>query len=190
MGFDYAWNSINELVDSAVSADVAQSLEKVILRTPGVIKIHQLRTRLMGHDIFIDVHVLVSPFISVSEGHYIAQQVHRQLMKKMSRVKDVTVHIDSEDDEENCPSLALPSRSLLETKFFNPLKNDCPALNSWALHYLDGKLTVDLFIDKKNDSKDKLINAINTYQEGSSIHTIRVYEIIDEITLAKKRQEK
>ncbi|MBA2656549.1 MAG: cation transporter [Tatlockia sp.] len=146
MGIDYGWNSVKELVDTAVEPAKLKQIEDLIKAVNGVDKIHQLRSRSMGSDIFIDVHIIVSPFISVSEGHYIAQHVHRTLTSKLSAVKDVTVHVDPEDDEICCPSLNLPNRQTLQNTLLLPWQSDFTELCDWKLHYLDGKLLIDLYL--------------------------------------------
>ena len=98
----------------------------------------------MGNDIYIDVHILVAPFISVSEGHYIAQHVDRVLLSQFPAVKDVTVHVDPEDDELNCPSLDLPNRQILQEKLLLAWQKDYPTLQNWTLHYIDGEILIDL----------------------------------------------
>lgn len=144
MGWDYGWNSVMELIDTAIDAGQLQQIEAIIQQVDGVEKIHQLRSRSMGGDIFIDVHILVAPRISVSEGHYIAQHVHDALIRKVEKVKDVTVHVDPEDDELNCPSMHLPSRKSLEADLIAPLRQQFPALEFWNMHYEDGRLAIDL----------------------------------------------
>lgn len=148
MGIRYGWDSIRELVDTGVPAAKISQIEQTIREVPGVERIHQLRNRMMGKDIFIDVHVLVSPYISVSEGHYIAQRVHQTLMKKIEFVKDVTVHIDPEDDEIVSPSLHLPSRRHLEQTLLTALASDFSQVKTWVLHYLDGKIHLDILVDQ------------------------------------------
>ncbi len=145
MGISYGWRSIKELVDTAADQAQLEQIQTIIEKIAGVKKIHQLRTRSMGGDIYIDVHVLVSPFISVSEGHFIAQIVHHELLKAMPEVKDVTVHIDPEDDEVSTPSLHLPNRQKLEAELLSSWKMNYPEIESWTIHYLDGKIMIDLF---------------------------------------------
>jgi cation diffusion facilitator family transporter len=144
MGVTYGWNSVKELVDTAVEPAMLSQIETIIKSVDGVQKVHQLRSRSMGGDIFIDVHIIVSPFISVSEGHYIAQHVHRALVNQLEAVKDVTVHVDPEDDEISCPSLHLPTRKTMEEDLLSAWQRDFPGLSDWTLHYLDGKLVIDL----------------------------------------------
>ena len=144
MGWDYAWNSVKELVDTAVHPELLSEIERVIKTVDGVEKIHQLRSRSMGGDVLIDVHVLVSPKISVSEGHYIAQHVHQTLLNQIESIKDVTVHIDPEDDEISSPSMHLPSRAILRNFLLKQVHIDFPQILFWNLHYLDGKIIIDI----------------------------------------------
>ena len=188
MGLNYGWSSVKELVDSAVAPDITQEIERVIISTDGVRRIHQLRSRMMGNDIFIDVHVLVSPFLSVSEGHFIAQQVHKQLLKQVPKIKDVTVHVDPEDDETSAPCLHLPTRPLLEKKYIQPWCQEHPEIKSWILHYLDGQMTLDLCLDKSFSAWSALRLTIEkSFQNNTEIRKVRLFQKQDEITLAKDK---
>lgn len=144
MAWEYGLNSVKELVDTAVDPATLVEIKATIKNLPGVQKVHQLRSRMMGADVFIDVHILVSPYISVSEGHYIAQHVHYHLIRLFAAIKDVTVHVDAEDDEMGCPSMHLPSRSQLESNWLRPWQIRFPMIDSWVLHFLEGKIEVDL----------------------------------------------
>ncbi len=186
MGWSYGWNSVKELVDTAVEGDVMITLEHIILEVPGVQKIHQLRTRLMGRDIFVDVHILVSPYISVSEGHYIAQHVHQALLNNLNGVKDVTVHVDPEDDETSCPSLHLPSRTTVEQGILQQWRRDYPEIKHWIFHYLDGALAIDLICNQKFTQWAGLQKRIEKDLEPQhTITLVRLFNEQGEISLAK-----
>lgn len=144
MGVEYGWEAVKALIDTAIAFEKLEKIRKTIEAVPGVKKIHQLRSRMMGSDIFIDVHILVSPKISVSEGHYIAQHVHQELKQQVTQVKDVTVHVDPEDDEIVMPSFDLPSRSQLEKNLLIDWKVKFPFIQEWMLHYLNGAVVIDL----------------------------------------------
>lgn len=153
MGGELAWSSICELVDTGVKPETLGKISTTISQTAGVRAIHQLRTRSMGGAIFVDVHVLVDPNLSVSEGHYIAELVHQNLEKGIDNVKDVTVHVDSEDDATVCDSLMLPHREDL----FKILKKHSnfqwdEYSSQIVLHYREGKIFLDLYVemDQKN----------------------------------------
>ena len=93
-------DSLKELIDTAVDENTTTSIRNFIKAIPGVISIHELRTRLHANMIILDVHIQVNPKISVSEGHYIAAQIKARLIKQITNVQDVMVHIDPEDDEK------------------------------------------------------------------------------------------
>lgn len=176
MGVNYGWNSVKELIDTAIDPLVLREIEAFIQQIDGVKKMHQLRSRSMGGDIIIDVHVLVNPFISVSEGHFIAQHVHHLLRKKLPKVKDVTVHIDPEDDEISCPSIHLPNRKQLEKELLLKWKMAFPELTHWSLHYLDGQLLIDLFFDSPIVHTQELFNQIKLDLVGiTTVKEVRLY---------------
>lgn len=186
MGWNYGWNSVRELVDTAVEPQLISIIEQIILDVHGVQKIHQLRSRMMGPDIFIDVHILVSPFMSVSEGHFIAQHVHHALINKLEHVKDVTVHVDPEDDELSCPSLNLPSRKTLEQTLLQSWRSAYPLIQSWVLHYLDGELIIDLICDETFDQWQSLIDHVQTSLPlQPQIMSVRLYAQHHRVTVTK-----
>lgn len=163
-GIKMIWQSFNELMDSAVDTETLQKIRDTITQVSGVQDIHQLRTRLHGGRIFVDVHILVNPKISVSEGHYISDQVYKALNQRIDYISDITVHIDPEDDEAIMPSLNSPDRNTLETALNTawatlPCHQDITRL---LIHYLDGKIQVEVFIPKQalgNQTAEALIMA-------------------------------
>lgn len=153
MGAELAWTSICELVDTGVSPELLENIGNIIAKTTGVEAIHQLRTRSMAGAVFVDVHVLVNPQLSVSEGHYIAEQVYKNLLEKIEQVKDVTVHVDSEDDTTVSQSLDLPARAELLTLLSQ--HSDFP-WNSHSsqimIHYIQGKIYLDMYTEIKPEN--------------------------------------
>jgi hypothetical protein len=135
----------------------------------------------MGNDIYIDVHVMVNPFISVSEGHYIAQNVHHRLMHNHPEIKDVTVHIDPEDDEETTAASEinpLPSRKMLEGTWLNTWQKEFPEITCWNVHYLENAITLDLFLADHFKRWDTLYTKTNhDIAQASHLTNIRYYHI-------------
>ena len=178
MGWDYGWNSVKELVDTAVEPELLAQIEQVIQSIDGVQKIHQLRSRFMGNDVLIDVHILVSPKISVSEGHYIAQHVHRALVAQIDSVQDVIVHVDPEDDEVCSPSLHLPSRKVIQEQLLNEVHIDFPQILFWNLHYLDGKISIDIACTEDFSQWQELHNrTILALKLQADIEEIRLFSL-------------
>jgi cation diffusion facilitator family transporter len=146
IAWDFGWHSIRELVDTVANVEESEKIKHFIKKIPGVKAIHQFRMRSIAGAIFCDVHVLVDPSLSVSEGHYIGQEVESHLTNKFPDISDVTVHIDTEDDEITNLSQHLPARSLLQPRLEQAWQNLIPkiAINTAALHYQNGKITIEL----------------------------------------------
>jgi len=149
VGWDITWRSLRELVDTALAPEKVQEIKNVILSVNGVKAVHSLRTRSVGSNALVDVHILVvNSRISVSEGHQISERVMRQLISEVEDVTDVTVHIDPEDDELNAPCGHLPLRGEVEaalSKLFEDNKY-YKQVSQIELHYLDGKVFVVLIL--------------------------------------------
>ncbi len=146
IGWDLAWQSVHELVDTALDPERVEVIRKEILSVGGVRELHMLRTRMMGGDALVDVHVIVDPKLSVSEGHYIGEKVRKRLIDEVEEVSDVMVHVDPEDDEKMKPSLGLPTRSWVRSQLEQRWQ-DLPMakkIERISLHYLDGKLDIEL----------------------------------------------
>lgn len=182
MGWDYGWNSIKELIDTAVEPELIEKIESIINSIDGIERIHQLRSRYMGGDVLIDVHILVAPKISVSEGHYISQQVQQALVNGIESVKDVIVHVDPEDDEIFCPSLDLPSRKRIEREFLMDMSQCFPEVSFFNLHYLEGSLYIDVFCKQSFTRWEELNSYIQDKLASKTlVRTIRLFCLESEI---------
>jgi cation diffusion facilitator family transporter len=93
MGWIFGWSAFHDLMDrSADSAEVAELL-KTLRNTPGVIDVHDLRTRKMGDLISVDAHLEVDASISVEAWHDIAVEARRRVLQR-HRVLNLMTHID------------------------------------------------------------------------------------------------
>ncbi|MBD1399082.1 cation diffusion facilitator family transporter [Pelovirga terrestris] len=150
IGFTLIWDSLKELVDTALPQDVVANIRASALTVPGVRDVHDLRSRRMANRTLLDIHLQVDPHISVSEGHEVGAWVARLLRNQYDHISDVIFHIDPECDEQ--VDVTEDSRRL-------PLRPDAVAqlTHCWqgvplfdqphhtVLHYLDLAIDVDLF---------------------------------------------
>ncbi|OUR68793.1 cation-efflux pump [Cycloclasticus sp. 46_83_sub15_T18] len=148
IGFDLVLDASKELVDTALDAEVVERIKGVILQAEGVRALHFLRTRKMGEMALIDVHIIVNPMISVSEGHRIGETVRLSILDEVENIAEVMVHTDPEDDEEFSPSVALPLRAELLLSFDEAWQelSHKDAVKQVNLHYLGGKIAVEIIL--------------------------------------------
>lgn len=69
-------------------------IKEVVCRVDGVVECHEIRTRGTKSHIFVDVHVLVDPAMTVENAHRIADRVEDELKNTMPEVVDVIIHIE------------------------------------------------------------------------------------------------
>lgn len=144
IGWDLGWEAMQELVDSALDPEQVETARQAILSVDGVRSIHMLRTRRHGHLASADVHVQVDPRVSVSEGHMISIAVEERLKEAVEMINDVTVHIDPEDDEQGPSCRDLPLRGEVISILDRRWPADLPEGREIFLHYLSGRIEVDL----------------------------------------------
>lgn len=148
MGLKLAWKSIGELIDTGLPAEELERLRKTIEDTPGVIGLHDMRTRRMADRVLCDAHVQVDPRITVSEGHRISDAVYLRVRTAHPEVQDVLVHIDPEDDGELqiVPPGPLPERAEIVASMRELLGADAPAPSRVQIHYLGQRIEIDLVL--------------------------------------------
>ena len=186
VGWDIAWRSLRELVDTALEPEKVEEIRKVIMTVDGVSAVHLLRTRSVGSNALVDVHILVvNSRVSVSEGHQISEHVVRRLIAEIDYVTDVTVHIDPEDDETFAPCGDLPLRNEVELAL-NGLFQDNEHYKQYKkinLDYLDGKIFVELVLpvsllaNEKESSReafDKIVEPFSHFESVEYIAEINV----------------
>lgn len=175
MGIDYGIESLKELVDTGVNADKIQHMKAAIKNIDGVLKMHQFRNRMMGKELLVDVHIIVASDISVSEGHHIAQEVHKKLLDDFTEIRDVTIHVDPEDDEVASPSSELPSRQELDKILFKNWRKQFPQIQQIIIHYIDGKIIFDILVQQEFEQLANLRETIK--KDVSSMQNISIINI-------------
>jgi divalent metal cation (Fe/Co/Zn/Cd) transporter len=85
---------LNELTERAVDRKMVQQIEKVITSEKQILDWHKLRTRSLGREIFIDLHILVDPDLTVTEAHRIADNLEQSLHEQIPQPVNVMVHVE------------------------------------------------------------------------------------------------
>lgn len=166
MGTVFAWEAVQELIDTGLSIEEVDSIRQVIVDTPGVSSLHELRTRRMAHRSLVDAHVCVDPRVSVSEGHRIAEMTRKRVLESHSAVADVLVHVDVEDDlDHDMASHGLPDRDEL-IKRLAPAFAGLPDPERIVLHYLGGRVEAEVLLPEAMGADpvvlERLVHDIDT----------------------------
>ena len=87
-------DSLRELTEGAVDSDTIEHIRGVINANSSVRQWHKLRTRTVGREVFLDLHILVDPDLNVTAAHEIAESLENALDEQITRPVNITVHIE------------------------------------------------------------------------------------------------
>ena len=179
VGYVIVAEGISDLMDSALSEDKTEDTRRAIDEIQEVSEFHDLRTRRMGGKVFMDVHILVDPDLTVTEGHKIAESVRHKLIQTMDNIEDVLVHVDAEDDTEEKP-IYKANREELHSIIDPILLSIDEALVKTRLqvHYAKGQTIVDLFVKRKDGKplSENLLQELSSRLEGlAKVDRVRIY---------------
>lgn len=91
---EIAWPGLRQLVDYGASADILEKLKREALSHPKVISLHGFRSRYVGSDLHVDVHIVVDDQMTLKDAHDVAEEVEQLLIDSGENVVDAMVHID------------------------------------------------------------------------------------------------
>ncbi|MCT4563082.1 MAG: cation diffusion facilitator family transporter [Maledivibacter sp.] len=94
VAMDIYLQSVKELIDSSADQETINDIKKIILGTEGVIQIDDLKTRMHGNKLYVDLEISVNKDLSLSKAHDIAENVHIKIEKGIRRVKHCMVHVN------------------------------------------------------------------------------------------------
>lgn len=81
-------------------------LRTTVQEVAGVVQCHDIRTRGMESEVYVDMHVLVDPNMSIGRAHGIAAHVEEKVQARFPQVCEVMVHLEPATAEElHCPLL-------------------------------------------------------------------------------------
>ena len=87
-------DSMRELTESAVDQGTIEHIERIINANSQIHQWHKLRTRTVGREVFLDLHILVDPDLSIADAHQIAENLEETLDEQINRPVNITVHIE------------------------------------------------------------------------------------------------
>jgi len=69
-------------------------IRKLAMSVPEVRGCHAIRVRKLGNAVFVDLHVLVNPMMSIREAHDLAHKIEEVIKEKIREIREVIVHVE------------------------------------------------------------------------------------------------
>ncbi len=85
---------LGELIERAVDQATIDQIKDIIKANGQIRQYHRLRTRTVGREVFLDLHILVDPNLNVAAAHEISEKLENTLNEQLTRPVNITVHIE------------------------------------------------------------------------------------------------
>lgn len=92
--YDIFKDSIDKMVDKSCDRVTIDKMRRIIEQQEGVVRIDEMKTRLFGAKIYVDIEIAVDGTKLLVEAHQIAERVHDVIEKEFPMVKHCMVHVN------------------------------------------------------------------------------------------------
>ena len=94
VAIDLCRTALAELLEKSLPSEIEEEILAIISSTPNVQKPHNLRTRRIGADIAIEVHIRVEGTMTVLDSHEISREIERALRARFGEKTAVAIHVE------------------------------------------------------------------------------------------------
>ena len=99
VGVKVIGDALRELTEAAVDPDTIEHIKKIINSDSAIRQWHNLRTRTVGREVFLDLHILVDPDLKITAAHEITERLEKTLDEQITRPINITVHVEPDTPE-------------------------------------------------------------------------------------------
>ena len=92
--------SMDELLEASLGSQLENEILDLSREIPGVLNPHNLKTRRVGKNVVIDIHIEVDPGLNIREAHDISDHVETALQERFGPDTVITVHVDPGQKKE------------------------------------------------------------------------------------------
>lgn len=94
VAYDIFKDGFDKMVDHSCDGETEQNIRTAALGVAGVQGIDDLKTRLFGDKIYVDMEILLDRELKLGEAHAIAEQVHNVIERDFPDCKHCMVHVN------------------------------------------------------------------------------------------------
>lgn len=97
VAYDILKDALNKMLDTACSVEVENKIKELVLKNEKVLSIDDLKTRLFGSKMYVDLEIGVDSKMTLIEAHTIAENIHDSVEKEFSNCKHCMVHVNPKE---------------------------------------------------------------------------------------------
>lgn len=98
VAYDILKDALAKMLDTAVSEEIEKDIIDLVKENTAVLNIDDIKTRLFGSKIYVDLEIAVAANLSLIEAHNIAEDIHNQVEEKIPHCKHCMVHVNPKID--------------------------------------------------------------------------------------------
>jgi cation diffusion facilitator family transporter len=87
-------DSIGQFTARSVDEKTNEQIKQIISSQPQIRNWHKLRTRTVGRELFMDLHILVDPTLNITQAHEIAETLENEMHHQISQPVNIVIHIE------------------------------------------------------------------------------------------------
>lgn len=87
-------DAVDRMVDKSCDDGTVEAMRRVALETEPVLGVDDIRTRMFGPRVYVDIEIFADPSLRLDQAHGIAHQVHDAIEAEFPQVKHCMVHVN------------------------------------------------------------------------------------------------
>jgi cation diffusion facilitator family transporter len=95
--FTAAWNLKDAsyiLLDYGLSPEIIRDIVKMAKEEPEIRSCHEVRSRKLGNNYYVDMHIEVDPNYPIIDAHEVAHRIEEKIKKRYREIRDIVIHIE------------------------------------------------------------------------------------------------
>jgi len=94
VAIDISSGSIKELTEESLDDVIEGDITQIVYNIHGVTHLHNLRTRRIGSEIAVDLHIRVAPDMQVVDAHAITSKIEADIRNRFGQSTFVSIHVE------------------------------------------------------------------------------------------------
>lgn len=92
--YDIIKDALDKMIDKSCDTVLIEEMRSLIVSQEGVYELDDIKTRLFGNKIYVDIEICADGNLSLFEAHGIAEKVHDELEEQFPDIKHCMVHVN------------------------------------------------------------------------------------------------
>ena len=92
-------DATSQFTARAVDEKTNKQIKQIIASQPQIRNWHKLRTRTVGRELFMDLHILVDPKLTLTEAHEISEMLENEMHRQIPQPVNIVIHIEPNEQD-------------------------------------------------------------------------------------------